>query len=114
MPSRSRFPIPATACRANSKRSYSCRTSPPRNAVRATNLGGYYFLEKPVRIERTRIVVKNAIESKKLQRESGDLEKQLQSRSLSVGDSIPMKALCQQIGLMAPTNGRVLIYGESG
>ena len=31
-----------------------------------------------------------------------------------VGDSIPMKALRQQIGLMAPTNGRVLIYGESG
>jgi len=31
-----------------------------------------------------------------------------------VGDSIPMKALRQQISLMAPTNGRVLIYGESG
>jgi len=31
-----------------------------------------------------------------------------------VGDSVPMKALRQQIGLMAPTNGRVLIYGESG
>jgi len=31
-----------------------------------------------------------------------------------VGDSIPMKALRQQIGVMAPTNGRVLIYGESG
>ena len=31
-----------------------------------------------------------------------------------VGESIPMKALRQQIQLMAPTNGRVLIYGESG
>ena len=31
-----------------------------------------------------------------------------------VGDSVPMKALRQQIALMAPTNGRVLIYGESG
>ncbi len=30
------------------------------------------------------------------------------------GESIPMKALRQQIQLMAPTNGRVLIYGESG
>ena len=36
------------------------------------------------------------------------------SRSVIVGDSIPMKALRQQISLMAPTNGRVLIYGESG
>jgi two-component system nitrogen regulation response regulator NtrX len=31
-----------------------------------------------------------------------------------VGESVPMKALRQQIALMAPTNGRVLIYGESG
>jgi len=30
------------------------------------------------------------------------------------GNSVPMKALRQQIRLMAPTNGRVLIYGESG
>jgi two-component system nitrogen regulation response regulator NtrX len=38
----------------------------------------------------------------------------LHAKSVIVGDSIPMKALRQQIGLMAPTNGRVLIYGESG
>ena len=30
------------------------------------------------------------------------------------GESVPLKALRQQITLMAPTNGRVLIYGESG
>jgi two-component system nitrogen regulation response regulator NtrX len=83
-------------------------------AVRATKLGAYDFLEKPLSIERTLIVLKNAIESKRLQRENIDLKKQLQSKSIIVGDSIPMKALRQQIGLMAPTNGRVLIYGESG
>ena len=49
-----------------------------------------------------------------MQRENVDLRKQLQAKSVIVGDSIPMKALRQQIGLMAPTNGRVLIYGESG
>ncbi len=83
-------------------------------AVRATKLGAYDFLEKPLSIEKTLIVLKNAIESTKLHRENIDLKKQLQSKSLIVGDSIPMKALRQQIGLMAPTNGRVLIYGESG
>src|SRR5271154_689401 len=83
-------------------------------AVRATKLGAYDFLEKPLSIERTLLVVKNAIESKKLRRENVDLKKQLHSKSVIVGDSIPMKALRQQIGLMAPTNGRVLIYGESG
>ena len=36
------------------------------------------------------------------------------SQSEIVGERIPLKALRQQIGLMAPTNGRVLIYGESG
>src|SRR5205814_6998947 len=35
-------------------------------------------------------------------------------KSLIVGESIPMKAHRQQIQLMAPTNGRVLIFGESG
>src|SRR5246127_368665 len=83
-------------------------------AVRATKLGAYDFLEKPLSIEKTLIVVKNAIESQKLHRENVDLKKQLQTKSIIVGDSIPMKALRQQIGLMAPTNGRVLIYGESG
>jgi len=83
-------------------------------AVRATKLGAYDFLEKPLSIDKTLIVVKNAIESKKLRHENVDLKKQLHAKSVIVGDSIPMKALRQQIGLMAPTNGRVLIYGESG
>ncbi len=83
-------------------------------AVRATKLGAYDFLEKPLSIDKTVILVKNAIESKKLRRENVDLKKQLHPRTTIVGDSIPMKALRQQIGLMAPTNGRVLIYGESG
>jgi two-component system nitrogen regulation response regulator NtrX len=83
-------------------------------AVRATKLGAYDFLEKPLSIDKTLILVKNAIESKKLHHENVDLKKQLHAKSVIVGDSIPMKALRQQIGLMAPTNGRVLIYGESG
>ena len=83
-------------------------------AVRATNLGAYDFLEKPLSIDKTLILVKNAIESKKLRHENVDLKKQLHFKSAIVGDSIPMKAVRQQITLMAPTNGRVLIYGESG
>src|ERR1700719_4228840 len=83
-------------------------------AVRATKLGAYDFLEKPLSLDKTLILLKNAIESKKLRRENVDLKKQLVVKSVIVGDSIPMKALRQQIGLMAPTNGRVLIYGESG
>src|SRR5271166_6193987 len=83
-------------------------------AVRATKLGAFDFLEKPLSIDRTLIVLKNAIDAKRLRSENLEYRKQFQARSVIVGDSIPMKALRQQIGLMAPTNGRVLIYGESG
>src|SRR5215469_313420 len=84
------------------------------SAVRATKLGAFDFLEKPLSIERTLIVLKNAIEAKRLRSENLEFKRQFQSRSVIVGDSVPVKALRQQIGLMAPTNGRVLIYGESG
>jgi len=82
-------------------------------AVRATKLGAFDFLEKPLSIERTLILVKNAIEARRLRHENRELKRQ-QPKSTIAGDSIPMKALRQQIALMAPTNGRVLIFGESG
>jgi two-component system nitrogen regulation response regulator NtrX len=83
-------------------------------AVRATKLGAFDFLEKPLSLEKTLILVKNAIEARRLRSENRELKQKTQARSVLVGDSIPIKALRQQIGLMAPTNGRVLIYGESG
>src|ERR1700737_2715373 len=83
-------------------------------AVRATKLGAYDFLEKPLSIDKTLILLKNALDAKRLQQENRELRKQLVPRSVIVGESIPMKALRQQINIMAPTNGRVLIFGESG
>ena len=83
-------------------------------AVRATKLGAYDFAEKPLSLAKTLILVKNAIEARRLRHDNRDLRKQLQSKSVIAGNSVPMKALRQQIALMAPTNGRVLIYGESG
>ena len=83
-------------------------------AVKATKLGAYDFLEKPLSLERTLIVVKNAAEARKLRGENSELKRQALATGVIVGESIPIKALRQQIGLMAPTTGRVLIYGESG
>ena len=82
-------------------------------AVRATKLGAFDFLEKPLSLEKTLIVVKNAADARRLRTENRDLKRQ-QPKSVIVGESIPMKALRQQIAVMAPTNGRVLIFGESG
>jgi two-component system nitrogen regulation response regulator NtrX len=83
-------------------------------AVRATKLGAYDFIEKPLSVDRLLILVKNAIDNRRLRVENRELRKQLQARNVIVGESVPMKALRQQISIMAPTNGRVLIYGESG
>jgi two-component system nitrogen regulation response regulator NtrX len=83
-------------------------------AVRATKLGAFDFLEKPLSLEKTLILVKNALDTRRLRSENRELKKQLTAKNVIVGDSIPMKALRQQIALMAPSNGRVLIYGESG
>jgi len=83
-------------------------------AVRATKLGAYDFLEKPLSLDKTLILIKNAIDARRLREENRDLKQKLIPRSVIAGDSVPMKALRQQIQIMAPTNGRVLIYGESG
>jgi two-component system nitrogen regulation response regulator NtrX len=83
-------------------------------AVRATRLGAFDFLEKPLSIDRTLLVVKNAIEHRRLRLENEQWRESSGGRHEIVGESVPIKALRQQLALMASTNGRVLIYDESG
>ncbi|HET7106588.1 MAG TPA: sigma-54 dependent transcriptional regulator [Candidatus Acidoferrum sp.] len=83
-------------------------------AVRATKLGAFDFIEKPLSLERIIVLVRNAIQQRRLQEENQLLHTELGHRYRIVGDSVPMKALRQQIAVTGPTNGRVLIYGESG
>jgi two-component system nitrogen regulation response regulator NtrX len=83
-------------------------------AVKATKLGAYDFLEKPLSIDRVLLVAKHALEHRRLRLENAQFRESENGRPHIVGDSVPMKALRQQLALMAGTNGRVLIYGESG
>ncbi len=83
-------------------------------AVRATKLGAFDFVEKPLSLEKTIVVVKNALEYLRLEEENRRLRAELEQSYQVIGESVPMRALRQQIALTAPTNGRVLIYGESG
>ncbi|MFC6647382.1 sigma-54-dependent transcriptional regulator [Granulicella cerasi] len=83
-------------------------------AVRATKLGAYDFLEKPLSLDRTLLVLRNAVDAHRLREDNQEFARQLTTQQSLTGDSVPMKALRQQIKLMAPTNGRVLIFGESG
>ncbi len=83
-------------------------------AVRATKLGAYDFLEKPLSLDRTLLVLRNAVQAHRLRGENQEFVRQLSAHAAVTGQSVPIKALRQQIALMAPTNGRVLIFGESG
>jgi len=83
-------------------------------AVRATKLGAYDFIEKPLSLDKTLLVVKNALHQHQLQEENRLLREQIEQKYVMIGDSVPMQALRQQINFAAPTNGRVLIYGENG
>jgi two-component system nitrogen regulation response regulator NtrX len=83
-------------------------------AVKATKLGAFDFLEKPLTIEKVSVVAKNALQQHRLELELERLKEDGRERLQIIGESVSMKALRQQLGLMAATNGRVLIYGESG
>ncbi len=82
-------------------------------AVKATKLGAFDFIEKPLTIEKVSVVVKNAVQQRRMDLELHRLREDTALPEI-IGDSVPMKALRQQLKLMAGTNGRVLIYGESG
>ena len=83
-------------------------------AVKATKLGAFDFLEKPLTIDKVTVVLNNAVQQRRLELELNRLKESGEPKLRIIGESVPMKALRQQLGLMAATNGRVLIFGESG
>ncbi|MSV34514.1 MAG: sigma-54-dependent Fis family transcriptional regulator [Bryobacterales bacterium] len=83
-------------------------------AVKATKLGAFDFLEKPLTIEKVLVVLNNAVQQRRLELEVNRLQDSDDAKLRIIGNSVPMKALRQQLSLMAATNGRVLIFGESG
>ncbi|MDT7542718.1 MAG: two-component system, NtrC family, nitrogen regulation response regulator NtrX [Acidobacteriota bacterium] len=83
-------------------------------AVRATKLGAFDFIEKPLSIEKTLLTIRNALRQRALERENAALSSELDDEYKMVGESVAMRALRKQIAAVAPTDGRVLIYGESG
>ncbi|HEV2802740.1 MAG TPA: sigma-54 dependent transcriptional regulator [Pyrinomonadaceae bacterium] len=83
-------------------------------AVRATKLGAFDFIEKPLSIERTVLTVRNALRQRALERQNATLAAEINEECAMVGESVAMRALRKQIAAVAPTDGRVLIYGESG
>ncbi|MEK7836846.1 MAG: response regulator, partial [candidate division NC10 bacterium] len=83
-------------------------------AVKATKLGAYDFIEKPLSLEKTLLAAARALEHSRLERENRALREQIQRGQEIVGRSPLIEELRQQIATAAPTNGRVLVHGESG
>ncbi len=83
-------------------------------AVKATRLGAYDFIEKPLSLEKTVLAVQNALDRRRLEQENLALRRTLEERYELVGESPAIQALRQQIQSAAPSHGRVLIRGESG
>ena len=86
------------------------------SAVRAIKMGAFDFIEKPLSLEKTVLVVRNALRQRDLEAENRVLRAKVdrQQQHTMVGESPAMTHLREQVSLAAPTNGRVLILGENG
>jgi two-component system nitrogen regulation response regulator NtrX len=83
-------------------------------AVKATRLGAYDFIEKPLSLEKTLLTAGRALEHARLERENAALRARLSPRAEIIGETPVMRALREQIATAAPSSGRVLIHGDNG
>jgi len=83
-------------------------------AVRAIKIGAYDFVEKPLSLEKTVIIVQHALEAQRLINENRRLRQKDAHRNEIIGKSKAILELKRQLKLVAPTNGWVLITGENG
>ena len=84
------------------------------DAVRATKLGAFQFLEKPLTPESVLVALRSALELSRTLAENKRLHEQLGHADPLVGTSTAMEELRAMIARVAPTETRVLITGESG
>ena len=83
-------------------------------AVKAVRLGAQDFVEKPLALEKTLLAVRNALRQRRLETELRELRQRLDERYAMVGESAAIRRLRAEIAQAAPSNGRVLIFGENG
>ena len=81
-------------------------------AVKATRMGAFDFIEKPLSIDRVLVSIQNAIEFSRLEEENRLLRKKSHRRI--IGESPAVLNLRDQIQRAAPTSATVLITGENG
>jgi len=85
-----------------------------QNAVEATRLGAFDFIEKPVSSERMLVSIRNAVDVRRLKTENKSFRKDAEKKHQIIGDSPALASVRGAIQKAAPTNATVLIWGESG
>jgi two-component system, NtrC family, nitrogen regulation response regulator NtrX len=83
-------------------------------AVKATRLGAYDFIEKPLNLDKLLLALENAWKASRLVEENRFWRDQVDRRYSMVGSSPAMAELREQIRIVAPTRASVLITGENG
>jgi len=83
-------------------------------AVRATKLGAYDFIEKPLSLEKVLLSINNALKYNRLEAELDLFRERDRQRYQITGHSQAITELKEQIKIVAPTNAWVLIAGENG
>ncbi|HRK01247.1 MAG TPA: sigma-54 dependent transcriptional regulator, partial [Oligoflexia bacterium] len=83
-------------------------------AVKATKLGAYDFIEKPLSLEKVLVTLQNAFQLRDLSRENRNLRQRVARSKTMIGESAAMVALKAAIRRVASTNSWVLITGENG
>jgi len=84
------------------------------DAVKATKLGAFNFLEKPLTPEGVLLALASALELRRVRREARALREDLGLAGEMIGGSPAMERVREMIARVAPTDARVLITGESG
>ncbi len=83
-------------------------------AVRATKLGAYDYVEKPISMERIILLIRHALEQRQLELENVHLKNKYARCHEIIGISPPIQKLKESLKAVAPTNSIVLITGENG
>lgn len=85
-----------------------------QSAVRATRLGAYDFLEKPLNPDKVLLELKKITEQQKANEKIRELSQLVDADYRMVGESEAIRQLREVISQAAPSDGRILIYGENG
>ncbi len=83
-------------------------------AVKATKLGAYDFIEKPLSLEKVLLSINNALDYYRLEEEITLLRERDKNKYQITGESSAIGLLKEQIRIVSPTDAWVLISGENG